>query len=68
MVPPERTLIITAADLLEATADVARQLPPENVIGEPVPQNGRLRASALDNPGFGVELNRHHHKHRPYTH
>ena len=39
VVPPERTLIITAADLLEATADVARQLPPENVIGEPVPRD-----------------------------
>lgn len=39
VVPPERTLIITAADLLEATADVARHLPPENMIGEPVPRD-----------------------------
>ena len=39
VVPPERTLIITAEDLLDATADVARQLPPENLIGEPVPRD-----------------------------
>ncbi len=30
------------------------------LLGEPVPENGRLRASALDKPGFGVELNRDH--------
>jgi mannose-1-phosphate guanylyltransferase len=39
VVPPERTLIITADDLLEATADVARRLPPENLIGEPCPRD-----------------------------
>jgi mannose-1-phosphate guanylyltransferase len=39
VVPPERTLIITAEDLLEATADVARHLPVENVIGEPCPRD-----------------------------
>jgi L-rhamnonate dehydratase len=38
------------------------------LIGEPVPENGRLRASALDAPGFGVELNRDIQMHRPYTH
>ncbi|AHE56173.1 L-rhamnonate dehydratase [Sphingomonas sanxanigenens DSM 19645 = NX02] len=38
------------------------------LIGEPVPQNGRLKASALDAPGFGVELNRDIAMHRPYTH
>jgi L-rhamnonate dehydratase len=38
------------------------------LIGEPVPEKGRLRASALDNPGFGVELNRDLPMHRPYTH
>ena len=38
------------------------------LLGEPVPQNGRLRASALDQPGFGVELNRELAMHRPYTH
>ena len=43
VVPPERTLIITADDLIEATAAVARQLPPENLIGEPC---GRDTAAA----------------------
>jgi L-rhamnonate dehydratase len=38
------------------------------LIGEPVPQNGRMRATALDKPGFGVELNRDVGLHRPYTH
>lgn len=36
--------------------------------GEPVPQNGRIKLSALDKPGFGVELNRDIPMHRPYTH
>ncbi len=39
VVPPERTIIITAADLLAATAEVARHLPPENLIGEPCPRD-----------------------------
>jgi len=38
------------------------------LLGEPVPVNGRMRASALDRPGFGVELNRDVALHRPYTH
>jgi L-rhamnonate dehydratase len=38
------------------------------LLGEPVPENGRIRASALDKPGFGVELNRDIALHRPYTH
>jgi L-rhamnonate dehydratase len=38
------------------------------LLGEPVPQNGRLKVSALDKPGFGVELNRDIGLHRPYTH
>jgi L-rhamnonate dehydratase len=38
------------------------------LIGEPVPVNGRLHVSALDQPGFGVELNRELPMHRPYTH
>jgi L-rhamnonate dehydratase len=38
------------------------------LIGEPVPVNGRLHVSALDKPGFGVELNRDLPMHRPYTH
>lgn len=38
------------------------------LIGEPVPVNGRLHVSALDKPGFGVELNRDLPMRRPYTH
>ena len=38
------------------------------LLGEPVPVNGRMRASALDKPGFGVELNRDIALHRAYTH
>jgi L-rhamnonate dehydratase len=38
------------------------------LLGEPVPENGRLAVSALDVPGFGVELNRDIPLHRPYTH
>lgn len=37
------------------------------LLGEPVPENGRLRATALDKPGFGVELNREVQLHRPYS-
>jgi L-rhamnonate dehydratase len=36
------------------------------LIGEPVPVNGRLKLS--DKPGFGVELNRSLPLHRPYPH
>ena len=36
------------------------------LLGEPVPVNGRIKASALDKPGFGVELNREVKLHRPY--
>jgi L-rhamnonate dehydratase len=38
------------------------------LLGEPVPEGGRLKVSALDGPGFGVELNRDIPLHRPYTH
>lgn len=38
------------------------------LLGEPVPENGRLRATALDQPGFGVELNRDIPLHRPFSH
>lgn len=36
------------------------------LLGEPVPINGRMRASALDKPGFGVDLNPEVSLHRPY--
>ncbi|MFT6428511.1 MAG: L-rhamnonate dehydratase, partial [Brevundimonas sp.] len=35
------------------------------LIGEPVPVNGRLKVP--DTPGFGVELNRDIALHRPYA-
>jgi L-rhamnonate dehydratase len=38
------------------------------LLGEPVPLNGRLKVSALDKPGFGVELNRDIDLARPYAH
>jgi L-rhamnonate dehydratase len=38
------------------------------LLDEPVPQRGRLKASALDRPGFGVRLNPDCALHRPYTH
>jgi L-rhamnonate dehydratase len=38
------------------------------LLGEPVPVNGRIKASALDQPGFGVTLNPDIPLHRPYTH
>jgi L-rhamnonate dehydratase len=38
------------------------------LVGEPVPVNGRLRVSELDKPGFSVELNRDIKLHRPYEH
>src|SRR3954463_2254845 len=36
------------------------------LLGEPVPKNGRIKLSELDKPGFGVELNREVKLHRPY--
>lgn len=36
------------------------------LLGEPVPTNGRLKLP--DKPGFGVDLNRALPLHRPYTH
>lgn len=44
LIPPERILILTAADLVEATRNAVPELPPENVIGEPV---GRDTAPAV---------------------
>ncbi|WP_347554146.1 L-rhamnonate dehydratase [Robbsia sp. KACC 23696] len=38
------------------------------LLDEPVPENGRMRASALDKPGFGVRLNPECKLHRPYDH
>lgn len=38
------------------------------LLGEPMPENGRMKVSALDKPGFGVDLNPDIAMHRPYTH
>lgn len=38
------------------------------LLGEPVPVNGRIKVSALDKPGFGVDLNPAIQLHRPYKH
>lgn len=37
------------------------------LLDEPVPVNGRMKASALDKPGFGVRLNPEVQLHRPYA-
>lgn len=39
VVPPERTLIITAQELLEPTLEAARHIPPANIVGEPCPRD-----------------------------
>ena len=44
LIPPERVFVITNADLVEATRAAAPELPPENVIGEPM---GRDTAPAV---------------------
>lgn len=44
LVPPERVLVITNADLVEASCAAAPQLPQKNVIGEPM---GRDTAAAV---------------------
>lgn len=43
LIPPERVYVITNQDLVEASRAAAPQLPPENIIGEPV---GRDTAAA----------------------
>ena len=44
LIPPERVLVVTNADLVEATRAAAPELPAENVVGEPV---GRDTAPAV---------------------
>jgi len=44
LVPPENVFVVTNADLVEATRAAAPQLPPENVVGEPM---GRDTAAAV---------------------
>ncbi len=44
IVPPERVLVITSADLIDVTRSVAKDLPADNVVGEPM---GRDTAAAV---------------------
>ncbi|MCO5067620.1 MAG: sugar phosphate nucleotidyltransferase [Kiritimatiellae bacterium] len=44
LVPPERVLVLTNADLVQASREAAPELPPANIIGEPV---GRDTAPAV---------------------
>jgi hypothetical protein len=64
-----RTLAVQAInmpvrDSIEAVHAIEAFAP--QLLGEPVVKNGRLKLSALDKPGFGVELNREIKLHRPY--
>jgi L-rhamnonate dehydratase len=52
--------------MMHPTAEQVVPMFHPQLIGEPVPVNGRLKLS--DRPGFGVELNRDIALHRPYTH
>ena len=44
LVPPQNVFVVTNAELVEATREAAPQLPPENIVGEPV---GRDTAAAV---------------------
>ncbi len=44
LIPPERVLVVTNQDLVEATRQAAPELPPANIVGEPV---GRDTAPAV---------------------
>jgi L-rhamnonate dehydratase len=52
--------------MMHPTAEQVVPMFHPQLVGEPVPVNGRLKLS--DRPGFGVELNRDIALHRPYTH
>jgi len=44
LIPPERVLVITSRDLVDATREAASNIPPQNIIGEPM---GRDTAAAV---------------------
>ncbi|MCF7847885.1 MAG: NTP transferase domain-containing protein [Kiritimatiellales bacterium] len=44
IMPPENVFVVTNADLIDATREAAPQLPPENIVGEPI---GRDTAAAV---------------------
>jgi L-rhamnonate dehydratase len=56
------------AEFLMMAPDAASVVPMFTPLltGEPVPEGGRLRVSALDRPGFGVELDRSLPLERPF--
>jgi L-rhamnonate dehydratase len=54
--------------MMHPTAEQVVPMFHPQLIGEPVPVNGRIPASALERAGFGVELNRDLPMHRPYSH
>ncbi|MDD0839891.1 L-rhamnonate dehydratase [Curvibacter sp. HBC61] len=58
------------AEFLMMAPQADRVVPMFNplLLDEPVPVNGRMKASVLDQPGFGVRLNPDCALHRPYTH
>ncbi len=54
--------------MMSPTADEVTPMFHPQLLGEPVPQNGRMHVSALQKPGFGVDLNPAISLRRPYTH
>ncbi|MBD8677001.1 L-rhamnonate dehydratase [Sphingomonas sp. CFBP 13720] len=54
--------------MMAPEADHVQPMFHPQLIGEPIPEKGRMRTSALDAPGFGVELNRDLNMHRPFEH
>ncbi|MDT8893553.1 L-rhamnonate dehydratase [Halomonas sp. I1] len=58
------------AEFLMMAPDADKVVPMFNplLLDEPVPENGRMRASRLDAPGFGVRLNPESQLARPYEH
>jgi L-rhamnonate dehydratase len=57
------------AEFLMMAPQADRVVPMFNplLLDEPVPVNGRMKASVLDKPGFGVRLNPECALHRPYA-
>ena len=58
------------AEFLMMAPNADRIVPMFNplLIGEPLPEQGRMTVSKLDKPGFGVELNRELAFQRPFAH
>lgn len=54
--------------MMAPEADHVQPMFHPQLIGEPIPENGRMRTSQLDAPGFGVELNRDLNMQRPFEH